>query len=404
MTTTLTTRFVWTGKNFKGQKVAGESEATNTENLRRLLYQQGILVSSAKKIRPAAMRQKIQNFSTTETAVFLRQCASLLKAGLPLVQTLDICLESVVNTAFRGELQRVRDQLTEGSSFYAALRGGSLGRDSLLLSLVQAAEQSGTLETMMEKLAQDYEKTEQLRARVQSALMYPIAVLLVAVSVTIVLLVKVVPQFAQTFSGLGAELPAITQALLRLSDLAIQYALITGVAGIAAAFTVSVCLRRYKKVRLWKDRLLCHLPVTGDIVKHACVARFCQILGSSLKAGVPLLQALQSSASATGNLVYEQACQDLAELINQGQTLSFGVRKARCFPVMIGQLIYVGEQSGTLDQMLENCATRYEQSVDNAVGRLSSLIEPVIMTVLGAIIATLLLAMYLPVFRLGAVL
>jgi type IV pilus assembly protein PilC len=402
--TTSITRFSWSGKNLDGQQVNGESEAPDTESLRRILYGQGVLVTASKKIKPATIRSKTQKIPAADVAIFLRQCASLLKAGIPLVQTLEICLDSVSNSSFKLELQRIRDQLAEGSSFYTALYGGALGNNTVLLNLIQAAEQSGTLETMMEKLARDSEKAEQLRARVKKALTYPMAVLLMAAIVTSVLLIKVVPQFAQTFAGLGAELPALTRLLLVLSDLAIQYALIVSISGLVTLWLMLLCLRHNKKARWWKDSILCHLPIVGGIVQHACLARFCQILGGSIKAGVPLLQALQSSASATGNLVYEQACQDLAELINQGQTLSYGIRKARCFPVMIAQLIYAGEQSGTLDQMLESCANRYEQSVDNAVDKLSSLIEPVIMTVLGVIIATLLLAMYLPVFRLGAVL
>lgn len=398
------TLFAWSGKNLAGQKVNGECEASDTNNLKRQLYKQGILVSAIRKTRPAASRVKMNKFSATEMAVFLRQCASLLKAGLPLVQTLDICIESSARAAFKQELQRVRDQLAGGASFCAALRAGSLGRDRLLINLIDAAEQSGTLDTMMEKLANDSEKAQQLLAKVKKALTYPIAVLVMAVVVTVVLLMKVVPQFARTFSELGAELPALTRFVLTLSDMVIHYAFAAGMSAFLLVLVVTACLRRYPSVRLWKDRLICQLPLAGIIVQQACLARLCQILSSSIQAGVPLLQALQSSASATGNLVYEQACQELAVLINQGQTLSFGVRKIRCFPVMIGQLIYAGEQSGTLDQMLENCASRYEQSVDNAVDKLSSLIEPVIMSVLGVIIATLLLAMYLPVFRLGAVL
>lgn len=404
MSQAVATRFTWSGKYLTGKRVTGESEAPDIESLRRLLYGQGILLLSVRKSGAAMAPNKNRRIPAAEIAVFLRQCASLLKAGLPLVQAMEICIESVSHSALRQELQRVRDQLAGGASFHSALRGGSLGQDRLLLNLVSAAEQSGTLDTMMSKLADDSEKTQQLLARVKKALMYPLAVLVVAVVVTVLLLAKVVPQFAQTFSGLGAELPALTRAVLALSDLVIRHVLAASTIAFAAITGVTTCIQRYRRARLWKDKLICRLPVVGNIVKHACLARFCQILGCSINAGVPLLQALQSTASATGNLVYEQACQELAELVNQGQTLSFGVRKTACFPVMIAQLIYAGEQSGTLDQMLENCANRYEQAVDNSVDKLGSLIEPVIMTVLGIIISTLLIAMYLPVFRLGAVL
>lgn len=404
MSTTPATRFSWAGKNLSGHAVRGETEAADVTSLRRLLYAQGIVLSNTKKIRSGAVRTTRPHYNAAEITVFLRQCASLLTAGLPLTQALEICTDSTPGASFKQELQSVRDQIASGASFTSALRAGSLGRDRLLLNLIQAAEQSGTLDTMMEKLAHDSEKAAQLRARVKKALTYPMAVLVVAVVITLVLLIKVVPQFAQTFSDLGAELPALTRSVLRLSELAMQYSFVMAILCFLSVLTVTVCLRRYPRARCWRDQLFCHLPVIGEIVRHACLARFCQILSSSIKAGVPLLQALQSSAPATGNLVYEHACLDLAEQINQGQTLSFGVRKARCFPVMMAQLIHAGEQSGTLDQMLENCGRRYEQSVDNAVDKLSSLIEPVIMTLLGTVVAILLLAMYLPVFRLGAVL
>lgn len=404
MTQPTTIRFAWSGKNFKGQHVSGESEAIDTASLKRLLYSQGVLVSVVRKVRPVAKNPRHKKIPPAERAIFLRQCASLLQAGLPLVQALDICLDSTSQPAFKLQLQLIREQLAGGANFSDALSMSTLGDDRLLINLIRAAEQSGTLDSMMEKLASDSEKSQRLRAKVHKALIYPVTVLVVAVIVTVLLLVKVVPRFAQTFSDLGAELPALTRSVLALSELAARYSLIVSLLAAALMLICAVCLKRYKRLRIWKDRMMCGLPVTGSIVKHACLARFCQILGSSIKAGVPMVQALQSSASATGNLVFEQASLALAEWVNQGQTLSYGVRKTQCFPVMIGQLIYAGEQSGTLDQMLENCATRYEQSVDNAVDKLGSLIEPVIMTVLGVIIATLLLAMYLPVFRLGAVL
>lgn len=398
------TRFAWSGRDFSGHKVHGECEARDLETLKRQIYGQGILVSTAKQVRPASITASSGKITASGITVFLRQCASLLKAGLPLVQSMEICIEGTTEVPLKTELQRIRDQLSNGASFHSALCTSRLGNNRLLVNLVQAAEQSGTLDVMMEKLARDSEKNRQLHAKVKKALTYPVAVLIVAVVVTVVLLMKVVPQFARTFSDLGAELPALTRSVVALSDLVVQYALISAIVLVTCLLLLTACLRRYRRARFWKDKLICQLPVTGDIVREACLARFCQILGESLKAGVPMIQALQSSAPATGNLVYEQACLELAALINEGQTLSFGIRKTPCFPVMIGQLIHAGEQSGTLDQMLENCARRYEQSVDNTVDKLSTLIEPVIMTIMGIIVGTLMLAMYLPIFRLGAVL
>lgn len=398
------TRFTWFGKNASGQRIRGESEARDIQTLQRMLYRQGIVLSTARQVRPAAPQVLKQKIPAADITVFLRQCASLLKAGLPLVQSLEICTESTRVDALRTELDRIREQLDTGASFSTALRNSRLADDRLLVNLIYAGEQSGTLDTMMEKLASDAEKAQLLRARVRKALTYPLTVLLIAAIVTALLLIKVVPQFAQTFSDFGAELPALTRAVMALSDLAVRHMASVMLMLVGIVIAVTACVRHFAVARLCKDRLLCRLPVTGVIVRDACVARVCRILGSSIKAGLPLVQALQSSACAAGNLVYEQACLDLAHLISQGQTLGFGVRKARCFPVMMAQLIHAGEQSGTLDQMLENCAIRYEQSVDQSVDKLSSLIEPVIMSVLGVIVATLLLAMYMPVFRLGAVL
>lgn len=404
MTTPLPTRFLWSGKNAAGQKVSGESEAQDVNTLQRLLYGQGIVLSASRKVRPVTKRVVRQKIAAADISIFLRQCAGLLQAGLPLVQSLEICIDSCRGTTLKTELQRIREQLDGGASFSSALRSSRLARDRLLLNLIHAAEQSGTLDDMMEKLATDSEKAQILRARVKKALMYPLAVLVVAAVVSALLLVKVVPQFAQTFSELGGELPALTRSVLALSDFLAQHIYLLVLLASLLVATLAGCLRRFAWARLFKDRMVRQLPVVGAIVQDACIARFCGTLSGSIKAGVPLVQALQTSAGATGNLVYENACMELAELVNQGQTLSFGVRKAACFPVMIGQLIHAGEQSGTLDQMLENCAIRYEQSVDQSVDKLSSLIEPVIMSVLGIIVATLLLAMYLPVFRLGSVL
>lgn len=398
-------RYAWSGRDREGRLASGEAEAADVASLRRLLYQEGVLMSSARKLRPG-VRQRMRRSTVASAAisVFLRQCASLLSAGLPLVQVLDICADSTPEATLKTELVAVREQLAAGSSFCTALRGSALGKDALLLNLIQAAEQAGTLDTMMTRLARDREKAEQLRARVKKALTYPLAVLAMALVVSVVLLIKVVPQFARSFAELGAELPALTQSVLTLSALVSQHVFKGLIMATLAGLALMQALRRYEPLRWYRDRLLCRLPVIGTIVQQASLARLCQILAGSLRSGLPLLQALQSAAPATGNLVYERACHALAEQISQGQSLSFAVRRQRCFPVMIAQLIHAGEQSGTLDQMLENCALRYEQSVDNAVDRLSSLIEPVIMSVLGVIIATLLLAMYLPVFRLGAVL
>lgn len=301
-------------------------------------------------------------------------------------------------------MSTIRQQVAQGSQFGEALGRSALSEQSLLISMIKAAEQSGTLDLMLGSLADDQDKNERLRARVKKSLMYPLTVLVVALLVTGLLLIKIVPQFASTFASLGAELPALTQSVIMLSDIAIDYAPPASAAALSLVLLLRAALSRYKVLQMQLDRLLLSLPLTGTIVRNACLCRFSRTLSGSLSAGVPLLQALESTAAATGNHVYHSECLKIRQHINEGHPLSFAVRKNRLFPVMIAQLIYAGEQSGTLDQMLRTCAARYELAVDQAVDVMSTMIEPIVMTVLGVIVAILMLAMYLPVFRLGAVL
>lgn len=394
------TCYRWAGRDQHGVVTSGETLATDPGSLKRELYRQGILLMSAraaKHPKPGVRDQK-------QIPIFLRQCASLLQAGLPLVQAMDICIDSVSQPGFGRALQQIRDQLGEGNSLYDAMSNSALGKDRLMLNLIRAAEDAGTLDVCMERLACQAEKTALLQARLRKALSYPTAVLVVTVLVTVLMLARVVPQFAQTFTTMGAELPWLTQALISASDYVRTHLPGLSLIPAAAVAVLHWSLVRFETMRAIRDKLSLGLPVTGALIKDACLARLCRTLSDSLHAGVPLLQALHAAAPATGNRVCEQACLQLATQIQQGQTLGFAVRTHSWFPVMIGQLIHAGEQSGTLDRMLENCALRYEQAVEQTVDRLGSLIEPVIMAILGIVIATLMLAMYLPVFRLGAVL
>lgn len=400
MTASGQTRYRWTGRDRYGAVTCGETLASDPDSLKRELYRQGILLANAK----VATHPKPGSRDRKQTPIFLKQCASLLQAGLPLVQAMDICIESAGQVGFARVLQQIRGQLGEGSSLHEAIANSALGKDVLMLSLIRAAEDAGTLDVCLERLACQAEKTALLQARLRKALSYPAAVLIVTVLVTALMLTRVVPQFAQTFTAMGAELPWLTQALMSASDYVRRHLLPLALIPAAAVPLLHWSISRFETLRVMRDQLSLRLPVTGGLVKNACLARLCRTLSDSLHAGVPLLQALHSAAPATGNRVCEQACLQLAAQIQQGQTLGFAVRTHSWFPVMIGQLIHAGEQSGTLDRMLENCALRYEQAVEQTVDRLGSLIEPVIMGVLGIVIATLMLAMYLPVFRLGAVL
>lgn len=393
-------RFAWSGRNLQGLAVSGQTSAADVETLKRELYRQGILLQQARTVKPPTLKAA----DTEQLPLFLRQCASLLQAGLPLVQCMDICIDSADKRGFRELLLKTREQLAEGSSFSEALANSGLSGQRLLLHLVRAAEEAGTLDICMERLASQAEKSALLKARIRKALSYPAAVLAVTMIVTVLMLTKVVPQFARTFASMNAELPWLTQILLQASDYVRSHLLLLCLLPLLFAAVIHTCLQRYETARTLRDRLSLKLPVFGLLIRDACLARLCRTLSDCLRAGVPLLQALASAAPATGNRVCEQACHDLIVQLQQGQPLGFAVRTHSWFPVMIAQLVHAGEQSGTLDQMLENCALRYEQSVEQTVDRLGSLIEPVIMAILGIVIATLMLAMYLPVFRLGAVL
>lgn len=396
--------YSWRGIDLQGQPQQGISSAATPELLRAQYYAKGILITHIKTAAKLTTTVKPLRPPPGQLSMLLRQCAGLLKAGLALVQALDISIECLPASRLRTEMCAIRQQVAQGSQLGEALGRSALSEQTLLISMIKAAEQSGTLDHILGSLADDQEKTEQLRARVKKALIYPLTVLLVALLVTALLLIKVVPQFASTFTSLGAELPALTQSVMMLSDIAIDYALPASATAISLVLLLRAAISRYKVLHRLLDRLLLWLPLTGTIVRNACLCRFSRTLAGSLRAGVPLLQALESTAAATGNHVYQTECLKIRQRINEGHPLSFGVRKNRLFPVMIAQLVYAGEQSGTLDQMLHTCAARYEQAVDQSVDVMSSMIEPIVMTVLGVIVAILMLAMYLPVFRLGAVL
>jgi type IV pilus assembly protein PilC len=397
-------QYSWRGTDLEGRPQQGVASAESHGALRMEFYAKGILVTDIKAVRKLASAQKSLRPPTGMLSMFLRQCAGMLQAGLPLVQALEVSIDCLPVSRFKTEMSAIRQQVAQGSLLGEAFSRSALGDQKLMISMIKAAEQSGTLDQMLGLLANDQEKSERLRARVKKALMYPLTVLVMAMLVTTLLLIKVVPQFATTFAGLGAELPPLTRTVMMLSDIAIDYALPASATALSLILLLRAMITRHKALQLLTDKLMLWLPLTGSVVRNACLYRFSQTLAGSLRAGVPLLQALESTAAATGNHVYELECLIIRQRINEGHPLSFAVRKNRLFPVMIAQLVYAGEQSGTLDQMLQTCAVRYEQAVDQSVDLLSSMIEPMVMIILGMIVAVLMLAMYLPVFRLGAVL
>ena len=338
-----------------------------------------------------------------DIALFSRQMATMLRAGVPLVQSFDIVADGFDKPSVAAVVRAVRADVSGGSSFAAALRAHPRCFDSLYCSLVHAGEQAGALETMLDRIATYEEKTQSLKARLRKALTYPAAVITVALVVSGILLIEVVPQFQEIFSGFGADLPPFTLFVIGISEaLQAWWPLLCG--GLVAAVAGAVAgRRRSARFRQVSDRLALKLPVVGSIVEKSAVARYARTLATTFAAGVPLIDALHSVSGSTGNTVYQQAVTGLRDSVATGQPLYVSMRRSGVFPNMVVQMVAVGEEAGALDDMLAKSASYYEEQVDNAVDNLTSLMEPLIMSVLGILVGGLVVAMYLPIFQLGSV-
>ncbi|WP_457979930.1 type II secretion system F family protein [Ectopseudomonas composti] len=397
-----TSVFAWEGTDRKGGKVKGELSGQSPALVKAQLRKQGInpikvrkkaisLFSAGKKIKPM------------DIALFTRQMATMMKAGVPLLQSFDIIAEGFDNPNMRKLIDEVKQEVAAGNSFASALRKKPLHFDDLYCNLVDSGEQSGALETLLDRIATYKEKTESLKAKIKKAMTYPIAVIVVAVIVTAILLIKVVPQFESVFQGFGAELPAFTQIVVDLSR-GLQrwwYVVLGGI--FAVVFAFSHTYKRSEKFRDALDRALLKAPIIGDILYKAVVARFARTLATTFAAGVPLVDALDSVAGATGNVVFRNAVQKIKVDVSSGTQLNFSMRSTGIFPTMAVQMTAIGEEAGSLDEMLDKTASYYEEEVDNAVDNLTTLMEPLIMSVLGVLVGGLIIAMYLPIFQLGAV-
>ena len=342
-----------------------------------------------------------EKISPVDIALFTRQLSTMMEAGVPLVQSFEIVADGMDNPTMRDLILKLRDEVSAGNSFAAAVRTQPRYFDDLFCNLVAAGEQSGTLETMLDQLATHREKTEALRAKIKSAMHYPIAVLGVATVVSGILLVKVVPQFESIFAGFGAELPEFTRLVIAMS----RWMQAWWVAIIFSIGTVLLVYREaYKRsptVRNGRERLALKLPVLGNILNKSCIARFSRTLATTFAAGVPLVDALDTVSGSAGNIVYKEAILQVRENVSGGSQLHASMKQANVFPNMVVQMVAVGEESGTLDRMLDKAASYYEDMVDNLVGGLTSLMEPMIMVILGVVIGGLIIAMYLPVFSMG---
>ncbi len=397
-----TSIFVWEGKDRKGAVVKGELNGQNPALVKAQLRKQGInptkvrkkgisLFSAGKKIKPM------------DIALFARQMATMMKAGVPLLQSFDIIADGLENPNMRKLVDEVKQHVAAGNSFAAALRTKPQYFDDLFCNLVDAGEQSGALETLLDRVATYKEKTEALKAKIKKAMNYPLAVIAVAVIVSCILLIKVVPQFKEVFSSFGAELPAFTLFVISLSEGLQEWWFIFLIALVGTGYAFMQAKQRSEKFRDGLDRTILKTPIVGNIVYKSSVARYARTLSTTFAAGVPLVEALDSVAGATGNVVFRNAVNKVKQDVTSGMQLNFSMRSTNVFPAMAVQMTAIGEESGALDTMLDKVASYYEAEVDNAVDGLTSLMEPLIMSVLGVLVGGLIIAMYLPIFQLGNV-
>jgi len=394
--------YTWEGTDRQGAKTIGEMSGTNPALIKAQLRKQGINPTKVRK-KPMSLFGQGKAVKPLDIAFFTRQMATMMKAGVPLLQSFDIIIDGADNPNMRKLIEELRDDVAAGNSFAAALKRRPRYFDDLYCNLVSAGEQSGALETLLARVATYKEKTEALKSKIKKAMTYPIAVLIVAVIVTGILLIKVVPQFQQVFASFGAELPLFTQMVVGLSEMVQRWWLMIVGAGVAAFFTFKRLHRTSENFRNRIDRILLKVPIVGPLIYKSSVARFARTLATTFAAGVPLVEALESVAGATGNVVFRNAVNKIKNDVATGVQLNYSMRSTGVFPSLAIQMTSIGEESGALDSMLDKVASFYEEEVDNMVNSMTSLMEPIIMVFLGVVVGGLVLAMYLPIFQLGNV-
>ena len=392
--------FAWEGRDKRGQRIKGRSLAPDEGALRAELRRQGIAPSRVRKQREGRRGGRV---NTGDIAIFSRQLATMLAAGIPLVQAFEIVGNGNEKPSMQKLILDIKADVEGGTSLHEALGKHPLQFDDLFVNLVEAGEQAGALESLLDKIATYKEKTEALKKKVKKALFYPAAVLVVAVVVTVVLLIFVIPEFESLYKGFGADLPAFTQMVINLSRFVQHDGVYLAIALGALFWAFFYFKKRSRAMREFLDRASLKIPVVGPILNKSCIARYARTLSTMFAAGVPLVEALDSVAGATGNIIYEKGVLKMRDEVATGQRLQRAMEQTGLFPNMVNQMIAVGEESGSLDEMSGKVATFYEQEVDNAVDAMSSLLEPLIMVVLGVLVGSLVIAMYLPIFKLGSV-
>ena len=391
--------FLWIGKNKAGKIVRGEQRATSEAVVNATLRRQGILVTKVSK----------QSFrgggkvTEKDVALFTRQLATMMKAGVPLLQTFDIVGRGHDNPAVGRLLLDIKSDVETGSSLSQAFRKFPLYFDPLYCNLIAAGEQAGILETLLERLATYKEKMISIKSKIKAALFYPIAIIIVAFIITTVIMIFVIPAFKEVFKSFGADLPAPTLIVIGISDFFIDYwwAIFGGIGGAVYAFFYS--WKRSEAMQIALDRLFLRLPIFGSLIRKSVIARWTRTLATMFAAGVPLVESLDSVGGAAGNYVYKKGTRQIQSEVSTGVSLTSAMQSSELFPNMVNQMVAIGEESGALDSMLGKVADFYEAEVDDGVEALSSLMEPIIMVVLGTLIGGMVIAMYLPIFKLGAV-
>jgi len=396
--------YSWQGVNRKGKKISGELSAPNQMALKAQLRKQGVTPGKIKKkAKPLLGLSGDKKIKPADIAIITRQIATMLGAGVPLVQTIEMIGKGNNNGNIQKLLAEIGNKLQSGIPLSECLREHRLYFDDLYCDLVQSGEQSGALETIFDRIATFKEKSEALKAKIKKAMTYPIAVLIIAGVVTSVLLIFVVPVFAEIFAGFGAELPAFTQLVLEISEFMQAYWYLALAAIFGAIWLFKRAHRNSQKFRDKVDKNILKIPVIGSLLEKATVARFARTLSTTFAAGVPLPEALQSAAGASGNAVFRDAILEIRAEVVSGMQMNLAMRNSNIFPDMVIQMVAIGEESGAVDDMLSKVANVYEAEVDNAVDSLTSLLEPLIMAVLGVVIGGLIIAMYLPIFQIGAI-
>jgi type IV pilus assembly protein PilC len=394
------TQFLWEGKDKRGNKVRGKSLAANEATLRADLRRQGVAPTRVKS-QSGAFRGG-GKVNPLDIAVFSRQLATMMSAGIPMVQAFEIIGNGHDKPAMQKLVLDIKANIEGGSTLHESLAKHPLYFDDLFVNLVEAGEQAGALETLLDKIATYKEKTEALKKKIKKALFYPMAVLAVALIVSTVLLIFVIPQFESLFKGFGADLPAFTQMVVNLSRFVQHQGWILGIVIGGAVYAFLYFHKRSRNMRRALDRAMLKFPIIGPILVKSAIARFARTLSTMFAAGVPLVEAMQSVAGATGNIVYEEGTLRMKDEVATGQRLQRAMENTGLFPNMVVQMIAVGEESGSLDTMSAKVAEFYEAEVDHAVDSMSSLMEPVIMAVLGVLVGGMVIAMYLPIFKLGS--